>query len=522
LPAQRKDVRNATAAWSARVAAASAIALSTSVLFVRNRGIGLIGTDTWPLVLASRARSLDELAASLSAPMGGGHLPPIYYRPLLHLSLAFDQAVGALDPGVYQLTSALIFGAACAALYAAAEELLGGRSREARVGALIGLAFFLLHPVHAVCLPDPARRPELLSVLFASLAVAAQARAARVGRRVPLLPGLWTAAAALSKETSFVLPALCFATAWAAAPDGRRGRRVAAAGLAVLPSGRRVAAAGLAVLPSAAALLGVLALRVGVLGAALGERPLDWQQLSALYAPTLARIARQLVSPGAFVGEASAPAPVLLLLAASLAVAALRADAGLRRAAFRQAAPALLVSLGWLALCALVYALSGIQPWYLSIPAAGLALGMGALAALLLRLAEAGRAPRLAALAGLACLVGLTLDLARFSPLLRDYPEWQRASQRAERYLERLGAQIRRAAPGSVLTAPDPPVFVSGPDPYLRGVYALSAESIGPWAALHFEARNVRVVKGQRAAPTRRPDEILLVLGPLRELPPPR
>ena len=100
------------------------------------------------------------------------------------------------------------------------------------------------------------------------------------------------------------------------------------------------------------------------------------------------------------------------------------------------AAPLLLEAL---ALSALVYSLSGIQPWYMSIPAAGLALGAAGLGGMLLRFASQARPSRWLAVAGLICLLGLVLDLARYSPLFRAYPEWQQASTRAERYLERLG-----------------------------------------------------------------------------------
>jgi len=122
-----------------------------------------------------------------------------YYRPLMLLSLAVDRAIFGLDSTTAHVHSLLWHLGAVAALWAVLRKLASPR------GALLGAAFFAVHPLQAEVLALVAARNDsmaaALSLLALWLLLDERVGAARlVGAGLALFAGL------LSKESAVLAP----------------------------------------------------------------------------------------------------------------------------------------------------------------------------------------------------------------------------------------------------------------------------------------------------------------------------
>lgn len=119
------------------------------------------------------------------------------YRPLVHLSYAFDRAVGAGAPLAFHATN-LALHAVCSLLVLALFLELGASSAVAVGGACL----FAAHAVHSEVVANLAGRNELLAAAFSLAALLAHVRGGRFAFAVPPLFG----AALLCKESAIALP----------------------------------------------------------------------------------------------------------------------------------------------------------------------------------------------------------------------------------------------------------------------------------------------------------------------------
>ena len=216
-------------------------------------GGALLGFDSYPLIAASQVNSAGDLFRTFGDELMGGRYPDgRFYRPLVHLSIGLDHALGGLDPSRFARTDIALVAISATLLGLLAGSLAGTlagaldrrRSRSAAIAACSAAALFILHRAQLEVVPYAPRRADALAVLF----VAAAALAARRGAR----PG-WTAAltlcALLSKESGVIaLPVVIAAAGTRPGTDLRTCARAAigpALGLAIGLAARTAVLGGL-------------------------------------------------------------------------------------------------------------------------------------------------------------------------------------------------------------------------------------------------------------------------------------
>jgi hypothetical protein len=490
----------------ATVVPAVMITAVAAALFSQTRHFDLLGFDAYPIIASSRVRSFADLIGNFSEPLMDGRHPGRFHRPLLNLSFALDHAVWGLNPFGYQLTSALILAACAAALWWLARRLLGP---EARIGATVTLAVFLLSVIQFEVLPAPARRPEFLCCAFMALALALQLAPGELARARPRpWPALATLLAVASKETGYVLPvllALAVALYLEHEPWRERLRRTARA-----------------LVPHLAVVALMLAIRTAVLSG-LGGHPTTSPDDIAGQAPaTLRAILDGLLWPQPAMRRPVTgrwlPVVVALVLAALPFWGALRVSAP---AGPSRPARAGVVALAWSASLALACLAAGInQQWYLLLPLAGWALLAGSGFEQLLTLAARDARPvRVAAGATLVLVVVLLAWQSSYSPLFREYTEWARATAHARSFLGDARARIDGAADGTVVHAAPLPTWVRPrrDRPSIHGAAILQDYSVQAWADLSLPGRTVRVRSGPPVdGPA--PGEVLLLITRKRQV----
>lgn len=450
--------------------------LATALLARQTLPVGLVGHDTYPVLLTS-----GDLGTELMA----GRYTADFYRPVLNLSVALDRAVFGLDATGYQATSVVLFGAGGFVVFLVARRLLGPASL---LGPLAATGAYLLHPSHIEVVPVVARRADLLCWLFAGLALAIQPS---IPGRKALLAAVAGFLAMMSKEAGLLVPGLAFVTVLVLSEGSGLGARLRASFRATLPLW---IALGLALAIRLAVLGGIGGHGESVRGASLERIP------SAMLAVWALLVEPQPVRAADVVGS---PWVVLwsILFAAGLAVAAFAREA---RPALRAGAVAFL----WLVFLAATYALAGgIQAWYLLLPAASFSILLGAAVegASAARRARPRGAPLL-----VAAIAALLLWQGRYSPLLLRYDAWDEATRATAAYLEPLGSRVEGAAAGATIeggTLPDwIPVKVGAPS--VRGASVLAPYSVEAWFELHFPGRGLRVSSDPEDAPA--PGEVLV------------
>jgi hypothetical protein len=487
-----------------RCAALALVLLATAVVVVRTHEIGLMGFDSYPLILSSRITNFGDLLGTFTEELADGLYGGDYYRPLLNLSFALDYGLYGLESWGYQLTNALLFGATGLALWALALRLYGERS--AGLGALLALAFFLLHESHFEVVPVPARRPELLCALFACLSLRAQLAPRELARRWPLRPALWMLAAALSKETGYGLSLVSVFAVYAYSPAvswRERGGQAMRAGAC-----------------HAATIGGLLALRLWVLGGLGGPDPERRTEGLGVLDRTATLFMRLLVSENhsqraQWVGWIAALAGLGLLALCIVALRSRRSRA--EGAAQAGALRALLVALLWTLLVGTLHGLSRmIQLWYLFLPLVGSSLLLGAGVELLRGLWT--RSPALGRVGLGACaalLAAFAFFQVRYTPLLHDYPEWGRATRASDEFRAELARRIERTPSGQPLDAPPLPRWLtpSSEGPAIRGAAVLEVYSVQAWAELTFPERELQVLSSPPAIDPGPGVSVIRILG---------
>lgn len=160
--------------------------------------------DDVPLIVQNKALegglTWSMFTGDLWADSGAGEVASGYYRPLVLLSFALDRAVFGMSPGGYHLHSLLWHCAAIWGLWRLLVPMVGDR------GAIVGAALFALHPVQSEVVIWISARNDLMAAAFgfAALDCIWKNEAPSRGRMVLAL--ILTVAAAMSKETAFVLP----------------------------------------------------------------------------------------------------------------------------------------------------------------------------------------------------------------------------------------------------------------------------------------------------------------------------
>jgi hypothetical protein len=479
-----------------RLVPTALVAAVAAGLFAQTRHFGLLGFDSYPIIIASRIRSWADFVGTFSERLMDGRYASGFYRPMLNLTFAADHAAWGLNAVGYQLTNALLLAFCGLALWALLRRLLG---TETWAGPVTGLLVFLLSPFQWEVLPVPARRGELLCCAFMALALALQLapRALRSGRGA-IAPAVATLLAVASKETAFILPALVFVAV--VVYSQRETLR------------ERIVHAASAVVPHAVAVGVMLIARLLVLGALGGHG-------SSVVPQAVGNTARFITTGLLWPREEMRTAAgwgLSVLLALALCVLpvfrALRTGGESRggRSCWLKATA---VPVTWVGLIILVYAIGQVDAWYALLPLAGWALFAGALFDGMLALSEDDDAKTRAV--ALITLVVLTITLvwqASYSPLVRGNDVWRRATAASEAFLTDARLRIETAAPGTVVdTIPAPySVLVRGDEPSLRGVAILADYSVQAWAELALPERNVRVHHGPGDVRPPAPDEIVL------------
>lgn len=471
--------------------------------------------DSYPIILTSRVQSLGDLWGNFSERLMEGYYPAAFYRPLLNLTFAFDHAAWGLSPAGYQLSNVLWFAGCALALYA---FLVSRPAPRPPAYAFAGVLVFLLHPLQFEVLPFPPRRPELMCSAFMLLALAAESCA---GWRYRMLGGVATLLALASKETAIIIPALIFFRAlFYGTGDGSGwlARRWLAAG-------RRVA---WSLLPVAL----YMAARLAALGGLGGRGSLSLEKMLDAFPLNLGILLRTVTYPSS--PESWKLAGVWLLLILPLLIYAIWLR-GSRWAAD------LGFSAAWWVLLAAVYALSGrLSPWYVVIGIVPLAITVSAICegygSWLLpgarrraaseepmtagerpSLGEGGKLRTVGAVLGLAGVALLvSLSQLRWSPVLRSYPLWQRATVADHQLLERLTHVLNQTEPGKVtrLLAERKKIKGKGSAAMFRGVVLQAHYSLEAWSVLRFPEREVRVLKNRRPLKTEplKPSEVVVIL----------
>ena len=160
--------------------------------------------DDVPLIVQNKALedglTLSVFTGDLWADSGAGEVASGYYRPLVLLSFALDRVFFGLSPAGYHLHSLLWHCAAVWGLWRLLLPMVGQR------GAMLGAALFALHPVQSEVVVWISARNDLMAAAFGFAALNCVWRDEVPSRRRAVLAFLLTVAAAMSKETAFVLP----------------------------------------------------------------------------------------------------------------------------------------------------------------------------------------------------------------------------------------------------------------------------------------------------------------------------
>jgi len=491
--------------WS-HVIAAILLVAAGAAWSLRVWELELLGWDCYPLILTCRVTSPADVAQNFTERMMEERYPGDFYRPAFNFALALEYWVGGLRPQAYLHANVLLFVLCAGALYLLFRRL-GGPA--ANVGAVVAVIAFLVHPSHVEVVPAPARQPELLCGLFMALALWVQlwprALQSKWPPIAPAVLGLW---ALSSKETGLILPVLIGLAVLLYSPaTGWRGR---------------LWRTGLALLPHAVVWIIFFAARTAVLGGLGGHAQTSLVD-SVSRLPMFARGLFELVAAPQPPMRSTFAAVLGGLLACGLTLSFVmsvwrsrtRRDPDAPADGFARAG---LVGLAWFVLTALTYAVAGrMQPWYLLLPVAGLAIVVGAVAEWLVRLARAaGLSARIPAGVTAALLAAVLVWHGWYSPYVQRYPEWATGSAYAREYLEGLRGRITAAPDGSIVRFPAPVDWVPPQldRPTVFGAAVYRDYSVQAWAELEFTARKVRVTLQDSAArPYPADDEVLVLLG---------
>lgn len=352
--------------------------------------LGITGLDAGPLIEANRFDRGGSPLAFLGQEIRDGIQPEVgFYRPLTGFSHGLDHAIWGLAPAGHQLSQLLLHLACALALLALLIAL-----ETPAAGALLGAAWFAVHPMGVEVVPCVARRAELwmcLCLLLACLGWIRRERGLLGGTPLLVVAGLL---APLGKETGAVLPLLL--------------------GLLAAPGRRRAAFFwGLALVAPA------LIARTLVLGGLGGYG--GW----SLRFQGMLSAAGDLFNPARIGGiwPSRVISGLVLLLGLGIAVRG-RSEAG-SLARF---------GLGWMVVLLLPAAFArGLSPWYLYAALPGLAMLLGAL----FLGTDGGKGVGRKIASGILVVVAV-VPAFLVSPMAVPYPEWYEVSRQTHAWLSSL------------------------------------------------------------------------------------
>lgn len=431
---------------------------------------GLVGSDTYPILLTSGYHSPGELLDVLRSRLMPDFFPVDFYRPVAGAVWGAGRALWGLAPRPWLLLLLLIHAVNVTLIARIGPLLLEERGRA--IGFLAAL-LLALHPLTPETVPVVSRLPDLLGGTLVLLVLLLRGGEARGAGRARAAGALLLALLAYgTKEGTYFLPALLFGFAML------RGR---GPGRALRES-----------IPYAAALLLFLALRRSVLGGIGG------------YGEEGAGTFHALSTAGAFLSALAAPfgpgetaaanggadfglraAFALLLAILWTATTGRRADepvAGTRRRA-------ILFLLLWIGLVVAVhlpvrrfshrYAYLGLLPTCLLFAAIAL-----------------GRVRSTAGRVLSALFVVLLFWNGTFAPLFGGYREWKVGAREAGVFLDNAARAIE-AEPGRTRFffsgCPWKVSLLRARTPHIQQAYILSSRSVRAWAALRFPEREMRI-----------------------------
>jgi hypothetical protein len=451
-------------------AALAAVAVAAAFLLGRlSIPAELYGWDSYPLIAASKFDSMGAFFGTFAEELMDGRYPAgSFYRPVLHLMLGVEHAVGGLSPTIYGATDVAV--AALAAILVGVSALRMGLHP---LGAALALAFVILNPVADNVVWFMPRRPESLSLLFIAAALALQ----RPGEAVRGLRLLGTFVAALlavgSKESGVLVVPL----------------------LLVLHASQTTPVRALRhTLPAIAAVALVLLARTAVLGGMGGHPESSFSNLGQVggFALGQLRIAFGASGAGSQLLWILAPfAAGIVLLLARRGVPSFRAG--------------LWVPLTWLAGNFALSALSGVErDWYAYQTLAPIGLLGAAIISAALSTDEG--TPTARKTAGIALALGVAASLAMPIGTAKPVADRSTVDASARRTLDQVEEVMGAVPLGgiAVLQGWQPRVEVGSTSIFLHAPYSLDAyaELVG----------GPKTVFG-RGNPRRRPDQITVRLG---------
>lgn len=466
---------------------------------------GLIGFDSYPIILTSRVQSVGDLVGNFTEKLMDGRYTGDFYRPLLNLSFALDYAAWGLRPLGYQLTNLALFAGCALALYGLVRRLTG---RGSWLAPVVAALYFVLHPAQFEVVPVPPRRAETMCCMLMALALFTQLSPIILAmRRPPILPGIITLLAIGAKETALIVPLLIFLAVVLYSPRyGIRPRVLHAAVASIVP----VVAVAL-----------MLTARWLVLGGMGGHEPRPLADVVTSAPQSAWAIAANLIFPQPVMRESATFRSLLVALAVGLTLTAGLTTTYRRRTnAPRRTGPPLIsaaiVALFWMLPFMTVGAAAGrIEVWYAMLPATGLAILVGVAAAGLVAAIRQGpallRIPAVPSVLLMGAFIGWQV---RYAPLFQPYDEYERATATGDQFLAELERRIRYAANGSIVHAPLIPVWIAPRQdrPAIRGATVLVDYSIQAWAELTFPNRRITVLPRTPQTPKPAADEILVLV----------
>lgn len=479
-----------------RLVPATLIVTIVGALFSQTRHYGLLGADSYPIIISSRIGSIADVLGNLTERLMDGRYAGEFYRPLLNFSFALDHAVWGLNAFGYQLTNALLLVTCAGALWSLLRRLLGP---GALVGRVTGLLVFLLSPLQWEVLPVPPRRSELLCLAFMAIAISLQLKPGAIRAR---WPSIWSAVATslaiASKETAFILPALIAIAVLVYSDRGTPWDRIEHSVVATIPH-----------LAVVATMIGARFIVIGGIGGHAPEFSPQVRGLFGAWSEFGQRLMLPQVAMHSVIGHG-----LLTLLATtillSLILLGTHASIQTRRDSARGVKTALLAGVWFFAFSGMLAVMLS-DAWYALIPLAGWAMLAGGLIETFLFLAEDddGKA-RGVTMVSLALLATMIVWQASYSPLFRRYDAWTRATSVGQTYLEQAQTQIENAEPGTVVEGKPLPYSVNTTQGHkLGGVIILSDYSIQAWIDLTLPNRNIRVFYGRGTVPAPAPNEIV-------------
>lgn len=477
-----KTCRSIDWRWAAPVI----LALGT---FWLHRGIldaGILGYDSFAVIIASRIRDWGDLVGTFTEELMDGRLVVgTFYRPMTNLSLALDYAIWGLQPFGYQLTSLSLWSGTIPLTYLLVRRLIG---RACWLGPLSASLLLALHPSALSVLPYPERRPELLMLVFALAALLVlPSRSVPPSRTRLVMAGCLAACAAASKESGVIAVVLIGVHQLVTLRPGTF-RELATSGVRLV----------VFVAPPTLLLIGARLLAIGGIGGYDIAAQQSMLRKLLIFPPNyIAAVLRSEYSADPLL---SVGLPLVAALGgfASLVVVireARRADVDVAGGLIRLGA----VGLVWLA-AQLVLSVNSMHfttryVLAMTVPAVMLFAVAAEGAWTLWRLGDA-RGRRLAALVGAWCCVSATLALEG-SPLFRPYPELARASRIHRQLLVALEQRIQSASPHDYIKL-ELPRRVVVDSRVVDNFWIISHWGLQAWLDMRFEERPYHVVLERR------------------------